>query len=91
MAIREVIANAIDEQILTGTRDVEIFLSIRTANGILEDFCRGLKYEHLTQKENEEKFSNPHVIGTFGIGLKDALGQKEEPVTHFTSNAKWVT
>jgi hypothetical protein len=27
----------------------------------------------LTQEENDEKLSNPHVIGKFGIGLKDAL------------------
>lgn len=34
---------------------------------------RGLKYEHLTKKENEEKFKNPDVIGKSGRGLKDAV------------------
>lgn len=28
---------------------------------------------HLTQNENQEKLNNPHVIGRFGIGLKDAI------------------
>jgi hypothetical protein len=32
-----------------------------------------LKYTNLTQNENQEKLSNPKVIGKFGIGLKDAL------------------
>lgn len=71
-AIREVIANAIDEQLLTGSKDVRIF---RDANDAwhIRDYGRGIRYEHLTQKEDEEKLSNPHVIGKFGIGLKDAL------------------
>ena len=71
-AIREVIANALDEQLLTKTKDIEIF---KDRNGIwhIRDYGRGLKYEHLTQKENDEKLKNPHVIGKFGIGLKDAL------------------
>jgi len=71
-AIREVIANAIDEQILTGTRDVQIF-EASDGKWHIRDFGRGLRSEHLTQKENEEKLRNPHVIGKFGIGLKDAL------------------
>jgi len=71
-AIREVIANAIDEQLLTRTRDIEIFKDSRRKWRI-RDYGRGLRYEHLTQKEDDEKLSNPHVIGKFGIGLKDAL------------------
>jgi hypothetical protein len=71
-AIREVIANAIDEEILSHTRKIEIFKD-RKGRWHIRDFGRGLRYEHLTQKEDEEKLSNPHVIGKFGIGLKDAL------------------
>lgn len=71
-AIREVIANAIDEEILTGTKQIKVFKD-REGRWHIRDFGRGLKYEHLTQKEDEEKLSNPHVIGKFGIGLKDAL------------------
>jgi len=71
-AIREVIANALDEQLLTKTRDIEI-LKDSKGKWHIRDYGRGLKYEHLTQKEDEEKLRNPHVIGKFGIGLKDAL------------------
>ena len=70
--VREIIANAIDEQILTGTKDIEIFKDGNN-NWHIRDFGRGLKYEHLTQNENDEKLKNPQVIGKFGIGLKDAL------------------
>ncbi len=70
-AIRELIANALDEQLLTKTNEVEIF-----KNGIswvIRDYGRGLQYTHLTQNENHEKLNSTSVIGKFGIGLKDAL------------------
>ena len=70
--IREVIANAIDEEILTKTDSMKIFKD-KAGNWHIRDSGRGLKYQHLTQKENDEKLNNPHVIGKFGIGLKDAL------------------
>jgi hypothetical protein len=71
-AIREVIANALDEQLLTKTDDIQIF---QDKQGLwhIKDFGRGLKYEHLTQNENEEKLRHPSLIGRFGVGLKDAL------------------
>ncbi|EIC31340.1 MULTISPECIES: ATP-binding protein [Methylomicrobium] len=70
-AIREIIANALDEQLLTKTDDIVI---AKNGNSwIIRDFGRGLKYSHLTQKENQEKLSSTNVIGKFGIGLKDAL------------------
>ena len=71
-AIREVIANAIDEQILTATENIKIFKD-REGKWHIKDFGRGIRYEHFTQKENEEKLKHPHVIGKFGIGIKDAL------------------
>ena len=71
-AVRELIANAIDEQLLTNTAEVEIRKNPDGA-WIIRDFGRGLRPEHLTQKENEEKLSDPRCIGKFGIGLKDAL------------------
>jgi hypothetical protein len=71
-ALREFIANALDEQILSATSDPVI--EVDPAGGWhIQDFGRGLSYEHLTQKENPEKRSHPTVIGQFGIGLKDAL------------------
>ena len=72
-AIRELIANALDEAALTGTREPEIG---KDASGAwhVRDFGRGLRYEHLTQNENREKLASPEkVVGKFGVGLKDAL------------------
>jgi len=72
-ALREVIANALDEAALTGTADPIIE---KTGDGtwVVRDFGRGLRYSHLTQKENREKLKQPdRVIGKFGVGLKDAL------------------
>ncbi len=70
-AIREIIANALDEQLLTDTKEVEI--SKQRNAWHIRDYGRGLKYTNLTQNENQEKLSNPKVIGKFGIGLKDAM------------------
>lgn len=71
-ALREIIANALDEQLLTNSSDIKIFKDSE-GRAHIADFGRGLKYDHLTEKENEEKLNNPNVIGKFGIGLKDAL------------------
>ena len=71
-ALREIIANAIDEQLLTDTKDITILKS--GDSWVIRDYGRGLQYEHLTQNENEEKLKHPElVIGKFGVGLKDAL------------------
>lgn len=71
-AIREIIANALDEAAITTTAEPEI---TRDDQGIwhIRDFGRGVRYEHLTQNENAEKRRHPAVIGQFGMGLKDAL------------------
>jgi hypothetical protein len=72
-AIREIIANAIDEQQLTKTKSIDIFKD-KNENWHIKDYGRGIKYNHLTQNENDEKIKNPDkVIGKFGVGLKDAL------------------
>lgn len=70
-AIREIIANALDEQIITQTEDISIFQLENSWH--IVDYGRGLNYHHLTQKENEEKINNEKLIGRFGVGLKDAL------------------
>jgi hypothetical protein len=72
-AVRELISNALDEQVLTRTADITI---CKEANNIwtIRDFGRGLRYEHFTQNENPEKLNKVgQVIGKFGVGLKDAL------------------
>jgi len=72
-ATREVIANALDEQALTETSEVEIYEDDQ-GRWHIRDYGRGLRHEHLTQNEDEEKLNNPDkVIGKFGVGLKDAL------------------
>ncbi len=71
-ALRELIANALDEQVLTKTPEIQIFGDNQGWH--IRDYGRGLGYEHLTQNENEEKLRHPQlVIGKFGVGLKDAL------------------
>jgi hypothetical protein len=85
-AIREIIANALDEQLLTKTKDVEIF---KNGNSwIIRDFGRGLKYTHLTQNENQEKLCSTSVIGKFGIGLKDALATFDRRGVVVTAKSK---
>ncbi|WP_117161143.1 ATP-binding protein [Paraliobacillus sp. X-1268] len=71
-ALREVIANAMDESTLTNTKKPLIYKDKDKWH--IKDFGRGLKYEHLTQNENKEKTEDPDkVIGKFGVGLKDAM------------------
>jgi hypothetical protein len=72
-AVREVIANALDEQILTGTPDPEIGPLPGGRGWSIRDFGRGIHYRHLTQSESTEKLGHPEVIGKFGFGLNDAL------------------
>jgi len=72
-AIREIIANALDEQALTGSSDISITRDSQ-GNFHIRDWGRGLSYRHLTENENVEKLNSPEkVIGKFGVGLKDAL------------------
>jgi hypothetical protein len=71
-AVREIIANALDEQLLSGTPDTEISKD-SAGNWQIRDYGRGLSKEHLTQAENPEKPANTRCLGKFGIGLKDAL------------------
>ncbi len=72
-AVRELIANAIDEQQLSATGDIAV-LKADDGSWIIRDYGRGLRYEHFTQNENVEKLQNSgKVIGKFGVGLKDAM------------------
>lgn len=72
-AVRELLANAIDEAMLTGSPMPEI-TKARDGAWEIRDWGRGLRPEHLTQAENVEKATTDvAVIGRFGVGLKDAL------------------
>ena len=71
--IRELIANALDEHVLTDTEPVTIDFD-GAGQAHLRDYGRGLRYEHFAQGEDPEKLDRPdEVIGKFGVGLKDAL------------------
>ena len=72
-AVREIIANALDEKLLTKTKDIEIFKD-NTNKWHIVDFGRGIQSKHFTQNENPEKQNAKNLIGKFGVGLKDALG-----------------
>jgi len=66
-AVCELIANALDEQVLTDTREVEIVRDPQ-AVWVIRDYGRGLRYEHFTQNENPEKLrALGRVIGKFGV------------------------
>ena len=72
-ALREIISNALDEQLLSQSREIEISKDLENRWHI-RDFGRGLRIEHFTLNENKEKrFAAAGIIGKFGVGLKDAL------------------
>jgi hypothetical protein len=72
-AVRELIANALDECVLSGTEPPTI-AKLGVQRWEVRDTGRGLRYDHLTQNENPEKHDHAdRVIGRFGVGLKDAL------------------
>ena len=72
-AIREIISNALDERVLSDTKDIEIFKD-PAGHWHVRDYGRGLRIEHFTQNESGEKLdAESGVIGKFGVGLKDAL------------------
>lgn len=71
--LREIIANALDEQLISNTADIQISKD-EQGRWHIRDFGRGLRIEHFTLNENQEKLAaTTGVIGKFGVGLKDAL------------------
>ena len=71
-ALREIIANATDEQTLTASKPISIYQDGNSRLHI-RDYGRGIEYKHFVQNENLEKLASPNLIGKFGVGLKDAL------------------
>lgn len=73
LAIREIIANSIDETALSKcSKDMEI-KKLDELSYVIRDYGRGIRYENLVQDESKEKLKNTSVIGKFGFGLKDAI------------------
>ena len=52
-AIREIIANGIDEATITGTKEIAIYEEESIWH--IRDFGRGLNHTHFTQNESQEK------------------------------------
>lgn len=72
-AVREILANALDEAMLSRSRTPETE-KVGPDTWEIRDWGRGLRPEHLAQAENEEKGDTRlPVIGRFGVGLKDAM------------------
>jgi len=71
-AVREIISNALDEKVLSKSKEIKIFKDEK-GSWHVRDFGRGVRREHLTQNENQEKLGCDNLIGKFGIGLKDAI------------------
>ena len=73
-AIRELVANAIDEHILVNiTNDIKITYNEQTKTLTISDEGRGIKSIHFTENINKEKLNNPKVFGKLGINLKNAI------------------
>ncbi|ALA30500.1 ATP-binding protein [Mycoplasmoides pneumoniae] len=74
-AIRELIANAIDEHRLSNTAFpvIELQKGFLNSSLVIKDYGRGIKSNHFIQNESREKVQSEKTIGKFGIGLKDAI------------------
>lgn len=88
-AIRELIANAIDEQILSSSKEIEIFQDSEK-NWHIRDYGRGINKSSFIQDENKEKLSSQRIIGRFGIGLKDALATFQRNNVQLTIESKYL-
>jgi len=65
-AVREIIANALDEQLLSATDEIQILKDAR-GDWRVRDYGRGLRIEHFTLNEDKEKLgSSLPIIGKFG-------------------------
>lgn len=92
-AVRELLANALDEHLLGHGAPPEV---AHEGDGSwhIRDFGRGLAHEHFTQNENPEKLGSAAVTGRFGVGLKDALAVLHRwrvPVRIHTAHADITT
>ncbi|GAA5414360.1 ATP-binding protein [Ureaplasma ceti] len=72
-AVRELIANALDERLISQTQDIQVCYDKTQQTCIIQDYGRGIKPSDFVQNESLEKNERTDVIGKFGIGLKDAL------------------
>src|SRR5437870_6407192 len=87
-AIREIIANALDESKLANVGDISIGKD-EEGYWFIRDYGRGLRIEHFTMNENTEKLDRTNgVIGKFGVGLKDAIATLHRHGIKFYAQSK---
>ncbi len=92
-AVRELLANALDEHLLGYCRPPQVFRGA-DGNWHIRDHGRGVRHEHFAQNESAEKLRSDVVIGRFGVGLKDALAVLDGngvPVVVHTGSADITT
>jgi hypothetical protein len=74
-ALREIISNAFDEHTKHNIKKIPI-IKQNKRNDYYEimDYGMGIKLKDFIQNANMTKVNDERIIGTFGFGLKDALG-----------------
>ena len=73
-SLKEIISNGIDEHILTECkRDIKIYKNDNN-KWCIRDYGRGIKSSNFKFDINNEKQDNHNIIGMYGYGLKDAIG-----------------
>lgn len=76
-ALREIIANALDEHVTAGVKEQVSILFEEPRVVRIADFGRGIKQKHFMLNESKEKertkSQGGSIIGLFGFGLKDAM------------------
>ena len=73
-SLKEVISNALDEHILSESkRDIRIYKNDNN-NWCIRDHGRGIKPSNFKFDINNDKQDNHDIIGMYGYGLKDAIG-----------------
>src|SRR5688500_10357790 len=64
-ALREVSANALDEHALLGRSERPEIVKDHAGVWHVRDHGRGVRYQHLTQNESDEKRASAVVVGQF--------------------------
>ena len=93
-ALREIISNAFDEHTKHNIKKLPL-IKQNKRNDYYEimDYGTGIKLKDFIQNANMAKVNDERIIGTFGFGLKDALGvlcKNNVDVTILTQSYKFV-
>ncbi|MBQ8974321.1 MAG: hypothetical protein IJ072_01205 [Oscillospiraceae bacterium] len=87
-AVKELIANALEEQRISGGKDPEIYCD-GDGNWHIHDFGRGMKSTHLSFNENDEKLPFAYSKGQYGVGLKNAISAFDRYGVTMTIDSKY--